>query len=117
LNIPFTLSDDTIEIGHRFIKVKWADQIEVSESFTTLKMGMKLCEEGENILFTLPTAKDQFPGFSGHTEFFRHFYKLPEVGMFFLSNDLKVLLISDHIPLREVPLLTEQTIFDRINNA
>lgn len=117
LNIPFKINTDSIEITHRQIKVEWMSEIEVSQSFTALKRGMELCENGSNILFTLPTAKDQFPGFSGHTEYFRHHYRLTELGMFFLSSDLKVLLLSDHIPLREVSQLSTQIIEERIANA
>ena len=100
------------------MKARWLKVVNVSESFSSLLEGMKICEEGRHLLFTLPTSKDQFPaGFSGHTEYFRHHYRLPELGMFFLSPDLKVLLLSDHIPLREVPLLTEQIFIERIDLA
>lgn len=117
LNIPFYLGDDFIQIAHRLIRVEWAQEVDFSQSFTTLKRGMELCQLGGHILFTLPTAKDQFPGFSGHTEYFRHHYQLPQLGMFFLAETLKVLLLSDHIPLREVPLLSEKILFERISNA
>ena len=117
LNVPYQINNEHIEVSHRKISVLWLNQVEHSESFTAIKKGMELCEQGRHILFTLPTSKDQFPGFSGHTEYFRSFYQLPELGMFFLSNDLKVLLLSDHIPLREVPLLSEEIIIERIQNA
>lgn len=117
LHLPYKISQDFIEITHRKIAVKWLEHIECSESFTALTEGMLLCEEGGHLLFTLPTAKDQFPGFNGHTEYFRSHYQLPELGMFFLSHDLKMLLLSDHIPLRAVPLLSSAVITERISKA
>src|SRR5690606_12710547 len=77
-------------------------------------LGMKLCESG-GVLFTLPTSKDQFPGFPGHTEYFRTFYKRPELGMFFSSPKLKVLLLSDHVPINKLSqLMTEEIIYSRL---
>ena len=118
LQIPYQINEDSFEIAHRKVKARWLKTVTVSESFSSLIESMKICEEGNHLLFTLPTSKDQFPkGFSGHTEYFRHHYHLPELGMFFLSPDLKVLLLSDHIPLREVPELTEQIFIERIDLA
>lgn len=117
LNLPYQISEDFLTVAHRKISTLWLTEVEFSESFSALRKGMELCEEDGHILFTLPTSKDQFPGFNGHTEFFRSFYQLPELGMFFASPDLKVLLLSDHIPLREVPLLTESIIFQRLQQA
>lgn len=117
LNIPFKIAEDSILITTRKIKVQWLKEIEHSQSFTSLNLGMKLAEI-DGILYTLPTSKDQFPGFAGHTEYFRSFYRLPELGMFFSSPDLKVLLVSDHIALADVaPSLKEEVVFTRLNTA
>jgi 4-hydroxythreonine-4-phosphate dehydrogenase len=60
----------------------------------------------EDILITLPTTKDQLildkKNPLGHTEFLRQFYKRPDLPMFFYAEDLKVLLLTDHIPLSDV---------------
>jgi len=79
---------------------------------------MKLSEAG-GVLFTLPTSKDKFPkGMAGHTEYFRKAYRKEELGMFFSSPSLKVLLISDHLPVAELSTrLTEQTIYERLDLA
>ena len=118
LNLPYKIDESGFEIGARTIRAHWLKKVNISESFTALTYGMSLCEKGGHILFTLPTSKDQFPkGLSGHTEYFRSHYKLPELGMFFLSPELKVLLLSDHIPLREVPQLSEKILTQRIELA
>src|SRR5690606_23370663 len=117
LRLPFLLTDSSIEVAHRKISVSWLADETHSQSFTALQEGMRLCEKSKHILFTLPTSKDQFPGFNGHTEYFRSYYQLPELGMFFLSDNLKVLLLTDHIPLRDVPLLTEKIIAQRLKQS
>src|SRR5690606_8209953 len=64
------------------------------------------------------TSKDQFPGFPGHTEYFRAFYNRPELGMFFSSPKLKVLLLSDHVPINKLSqLMTEEIIYSRLAAA
>lgn len=60
----------------------------------------------QDILFTLPTSKDQLQfqqrPVAGHTEFFRCFFQ-QECSMLFRSLNQNVLLITDHIPLAQVP--------------
>lgn len=117
LRIPYTLEADRILLGAREIQVSWLEEIHHSQSFTSLEIAMKLCESG-GVLFTLPTSKDQFPGFPGHTEYFRAFYHRPELGMFFSSPKLKVLLLSDHVAINKLSqLLTEKIIYSRLAAA
>src|SRR3989344_4834161 len=73
MRLPFKIQNNSVEIAGINIQVEWLDQINHSQSFTALELGMKL-SEGSGVLFTLPTSKDQFPGFAGHTEYFRAFY-------------------------------------------
>ena len=99
------------------INVTWINEINFSESFTALHLGMKLCESS-GVLFTLPTSKDQFPGYPGHTEYFRAFYHRSDLGMFFSSPSLQVLLLSDHVPVKDLTkLLTEEVIARRLITA
>ena len=117
LKLPYKIHDDAIDISGTHIPVQWLQDINHSQSFTALDLGMKLAETG-HILYTLPTSKDQFPGFAGHTEYFRAFYKRSDLGMFFSAPDLKVLLISDHIALKDVPAtLTASLIEQRLHEA
>lgn len=117
LNLPFKISSSTLEFAGTILKTQWLTKIKHSESFTALNSGMKYAEK-KGILFTLPTSKDQFPGFPGHTEFFRAHYHLPELGMFFSSPSLRVLLLSDHVAISELSkTLTEEVIYNRIKTA
>lgn len=59
-----------------------------------------------DILITLPTSKDQLlfenKNQAGYTEFFRSFYKNTNISMTFKGLSQNVLLITDHIPLKEI---------------
>lgn len=57
-------------------------------------------------LVTAPIDKhtihsEEFP-FKGHTEFLTQFFEAPESLMFMISDKLRVGLVTDHIPVREI---------------
>lgn len=117
LKLPFEIQDEFIELAHARIPVTWIDKLNYSMSFTALELGMRLAESG-GVLLTLPTAKDQFPAFAGHTEYFRHVYRKPELGMFFSSPNLQMLLITDHVAIRDLcEVLSEKRIYESLENA
>ncbi len=118
LGLPYSLEENFINLSGVRIDVQWLKKhIAVSESFTSLELGMKL-SESSGVLFTLPTSKDQFPGFPGHTEFFRSFYHREDLGMFFSSPGLQVLLLSDHTAVKELSeMMSEELIYNRIKTA
>lgn len=117
LRLPYEILGSAISVAGNRLNVEWLKSISHSQSFTALELGMKLAESG-GILYTLPTSKDQFPGHAGHTEYFRHFYRRPELGMFFSSSKLKVLLLSDHVAISKLSeTLTEDLIFNRLHEA
>ncbi len=117
LKLPFIIHNESIEIAGNHINVVWLETVNHSQSFTSIELGMRLAESG-GVLYTLPTSKDQFPGFPGHTEYFRAFYKKPELGMFFSSPRLKVLLLSDHVAISKLSeTMTEELIQNRLNEA
>lgn len=117
LGLPFSFNRKEIRVLDFHLTYRTPRRDEVSESFSALKEGMILAER-EGILFTLPTSKDQFPGDAGHTEFFRRHYRSNDLSMFFSSPFLKVLLLSDHIPVKNLSTsLTEDLIFKRTKTA
>lgn len=117
LRLSFDLFDDYIHVSQSKIPVTWLENKNHSESFTALELGMRLAESG-GVLYTLPTSKNQFPGFAGHTEYFRHFYRKPELGMFFSAPDMQMLLVTDHVAINELgSVLTEKRIYDSLANA
>lgn len=104
LKIPYGFKSDSLSFAHVNLPTVWMKEKKVSQSFSTLELGMKLAESG-GVLYTLPTSKDQFPGYPGHTEYFRQFYRRPDLGMFFSSPGLQALLLSDHVSIKELPSL------------
>ncbi len=74
-------------------------------SHNALEQACDLCGPND-ILVTMPTTKNElfFEGkpVSGHTEYFRKRYQNENLVMFFKSYDANVLLITDHIPLKDV---------------
>lgn len=117
LKLPFKIHPDKVELCGIKIPMIWIDKNSHSESFTALELGMKLAESS-GVLYTLPTSKDQFPGYAGHTEYFRAVYHKPDLGMFFSSDKLQVLLLSDHTAVNDLSeLLTEEIIYSRLKTA
>lgn len=117
LKVPFSLHNDYVVLPGTLVPVTWLEEEKHSQSFTALQLGMKLSESG-GVLYTLPTSKDQFPGFAGHTEYFRHFYRKPELGMFFSAPEMQMLLVTDHVAIDKLDeTLTEERILKCLINA
>ncbi len=117
LRLPFEINPKSVTVAGLELNTKWITS-KKSQSFDSLKEAMKYCEKTGSILFTLPTSKDQFPGYPGHTEYFRSFYKNPDLGMFFSSPGLQVLLLTDHVAIKNLSvILSEELIYGRLKTA
>lgn len=73
----------------------------------------------QDVLVTLPTSKDQFPNsLAGHTEYFRKNFSQSNLAMTFFEGTQFTLLITDHIPLAQVPKsVTSQRIVQKTRYA
>lgn len=76
----------------------------------------------EDILVTLPTSKDQLiyngQSLAGYTEFFRKFYNNQNISMTFRGTSQNVLLITDHVALKDVTkVITKKLIVDKTNTT
>jgi len=117
LNIPFNLNERRLKIANKHLALSFLNEVDFSESFTSLTSAMKHAE-ANGILFTLPTSKDQFPQGAGHTEYFRKKYKSLNLGMFFSGPNSQVLLVTDHIAVKELSkTLTTTRITDTIKKS
>lgn len=116
LHLPFELTKEAIILCGRKIRVQWLEKIDFTQSHTALVAAMKASEK-EGALFTLPTSKDQLKQAAGHTEYFRKHYKIPELGMFFSSPELQVLLMTDHVAIKDLSeVLTEEMMYQKLKN-
>jgi 4-hydroxy-L-threonine phosphate dehydrogenase PdxA len=116
LKLPFEIDSRSITLCDTILSVDWLHKKNQSQSFSSLLTSMGKIQKGD-VLYTLPTSKDQFPGFPGHTEFFRSHFKKPDLGMYFSSPDLKVLLLSDHLPLKDVVQLSQDVLYNRLKKS
>jgi 4-hydroxythreonine-4-phosphate dehydrogenase len=74
----------------------------------TLELAADLCQQKKaDAIVTGPVHKGVINqsniGFTGHTEFFAHFCGVPQTIMLFVVDQLKVALVTTHIPLAKVP--------------
>ena len=73
-----------------------------------LSISAALCDNGEfSALITAPVHKANINAagipFTGHTEFFAQFFKVETVVMMLACEQMKVALVTTHLPLRLVP--------------
>mgnify|MGYP001619886556 CR=1 FL=1 len=71
---------------------------------------------------TAPVCKETIhqidPGFRGHTEFFASAFGVKDVGMMFVSGRLRTILVTRHIPLRQVSeSVTSSVVYETIRLA
>jgi 4-hydroxythreonine-4-phosphate dehydrogenase len=86
------------------IKTIFLDE-SIPQTLGTIQLATK--DIGSNdILLTLPSIKEEFrlnsKTYSGHTEYFREIYNESNIVMSFISKKLNVLLLTDHIQLKDV---------------
>lgn len=85
-----------------------------------LNLMRDLPSEIEPALVTAPVSKFHLsqivPGFTGHTEYLRDFYSKKHVEMLMVGKSLKVLPMTRHIPLADVPgSITEERLNSLLN--
>ena len=112
LGLPLEVTNDGVILPSGILRCAW---IKPSKSLplSTVIMEETLlsCElVSSPILLTLPTTKDDLRNpakpkqkLLGHTEYLRARFAAPDLGMFFTADDLNVLLVTDHLPLKNVP--------------
>ena len=115
--------DDYVVIADSRLKCVFFDEKQrLPQSTISLTIALKLINPEKDILLTLPTSKDQLIinniRAAGYTEYFRHHFKRKEISMLFSSSKENVLLITDHIPLSEVPShVTTELVFKKIQTT
>ena len=95
--------------------------LNLPSSTTTLTHALNIIQE-DDILITLPTSKDQliFNGknMAGYTEFFRSYFSNTNISMTFRGLSQNVLLITDHVALKDVvKTVTKDLIVEKTNTT
>lgn len=86
-----------------------------------LTLAAMLCERGEfAALVTAPVHKaiinESGFNFSGHTEFLAQFYKVNDVVMMLACKQMRVALVTTHLPLRQVPHVIDSRLIVNVVN-
>lgn len=121
LQVNYSFSEKHL-ILNKFLKLSFIEPtFKDSETISCLNYCLDIMTSND-VLFTLPSSKDQFISdnlqSNGHTEYFREYFKIKDLSMFFNLNDSNVLLLSDHIPLKNVStFLTEEIIINKVMNC
>lgn len=122
LGLSMSIEGDVLRFPNGSLRCSW---IKTSPRLplSSVAMEVALTHVGDarrNVLFTLPTTKDDLRNpqkprerYLGHTEYLRSRAKSPELGMFFSSSNLNVLLLTDHVPLREVHKQLTPSLFSK----
>ncbi len=116
LELDFEVSDDGLYFQWGKLSTQWLAPSRLPESTVSFLESIKESHENNGVLFTLPTTKDQLVNpkkktekLLGHTEFLRSYFKEPLLGMYFQSDSLRCLLLTDHMSLRDMlKILTPQ---------
>lgn len=92
-------------------------------AFDTINMTADLVKNGYfNSVVTLPVSKKNInifdKTFTGHTEFYQKRWNEKQVFMTFISDKINLLLLTTHIPLKDVTkAITKDLLIDAINTS
>lgn len=111
LGLPLQTTNDGVALPSGNLRCAWIRPVKaIPLSTVAMEEALLSCElVSAPILFTLPTTKDDLRNparpqqrFLGHTEYLRARFGNAALGMFFTSDDLNVLLLTDHVALKDV---------------
>lgn len=116
LEIDYEIASDGIFFQWGKLVVDWLSHSGLPQSTLSFVSAIEACRNQNDILFTLPTTKEDLINpkkknqtLLGHTEFLRSYFREPLLAMYFHSEHLRSLLLTDHLPLKEVLKLTTPT--------
>lgn len=87
-------------------------------AFNSIQKAIELVKEDKiNAIVTAPISKYAINlaghNYSGHTEIFDKFLSNGNAQMLFITDDLRVLLLTRHVPLKEIPKLITQELIEK----
>lgn len=100
VNLSYSISNDLLLISNCVLKLNLLNK-KGNESLNCINEAINDIKPTDTLL-TLPTSKDQFEGFNGHTEYFRDKFGISSIPMSFLSENLNVSLLTDHVSVNDI---------------
>ncbi len=99
------------------------DRAYAQSTLFALEKAVELAKDGRvSGICTAPVSKEKMseisPGFVGHTEWLKERFGVKAVEMIFVMEDFAVILVTRHVPLREVPILiTKERVKEVVQTA
>ena len=121
LNIDYELSNNNVKFNH--------GQLNFVSTKTTTNTQSSHCLEAalnnttsNDILFTLPTSKDQLiynsKNQTGHTDYLRNYFNNSNLTMTFYADEFMLALLTDHIRLNNVgKCISNQLIINKLKET
>lgn len=97
-----------------------ASEDAAKDAITSLETAVKDLKDGlVDVLVTAPINKQSMDkvgfGFTGHTEFLQKAFGAKDVLMFMVSDRMRIALVTQHIPIRDVPAaITKEKILSKL---
>jgi 4-hydroxythreonine-4-phosphate dehydrogenase len=132
-NINFTTIKELQRINHRQINLYncWEEEVNITPGVLTdvggkyavkslLAAGQALKEGKIDGVVTAPihkknTQSNEF-NFTGHTPYFKSLYNATDVAMFLVAENIKVALLTEHVPVNSVAkYVTKESIISKLN--
>lgn len=114
IKVPFKIDESELQVSNRKISVEWVSSN--SPTLNSLKAALSIIKKVDTLI-TLPSDKKSFSqagyNYTGYTQFFRHHFKNDHLCMVFKGKENTVGLITDHIPVHEVPNISKEDIINK----
>jgi 4-hydroxythreonine-4-phosphate dehydrogenase len=116
-NVSFTHCEND---SRKYYRVGRVDRINGEGALKFLQKGIELLKQKRvKAMVTGPLAKESvkfsLPMFQGHTEYLADSFGVHPVGMLFVSDLMKVIIVTRHLPLKDVPrAISQQAVVETI---
>ncbi|MDB5201953.1 MAG: 4-hydroxythreonine-4-phosphate dehydrogenase [Ferruginibacter sp.] len=132
INFSFSAVKDSSRINHKQVNVYncWEEDIVMEPGQLTetggkyavasLTIATEALKSGKlDGLITAPLHKKNIQSeafnFTGHTPFLKHFFGIREVAMFMIADNMRIALLTEHVPLKDVnQYITKENIFSKL---
>lgn len=133
MNINFSVVKDSTRISHKQVNVYncWEEDIAVTPgllndvggkyAITSLSIAAEALKAGKlDGLVTAPIHKKNIQSgefnFPGHTPYLKKLFGVNDVAMFMVAENMRVALLTEHVPLKEVAqYITRENILSKLN--